>query len=120
MSTGDGWRPVASVRSVPPAAVVAAQVDGRALVVWRPRSGPPVVMDARCPHQWSDLVVDGVVAGDELVCVTHCWRFTADGRASKLNLEGRRDDEGRTPISPTRERDGMIEARLDPSTTGRP
>ena len=107
-----GWRPVAPSAGVGAGAVVDARAGGLELVVWRCRDGRPVVMDARCPHQWSHLGAEGAVDGDELVCMTHCWRFAADGRGTKLNVMGRRDEKADIPTFPARERDGVIEALL--------
>src|SRR5829696_5281484 len=89
--------------------VAGADVDGRELVVWRSQSGRLCAMDARCPHQWSYLGVEGVVQGDELVCLAHEWRFALDGRGTKVNLFGRRDEKSGIDTFPVRERDGDIE-----------
>jgi nitrite reductase/ring-hydroxylating ferredoxin subunit len=69
-------------------------------------------MDARCPHQWSYLAGEGLVDGEELVCAAHFWRFDRQGRGTKRNLFGRRDDKAGIEVFPTRERDGIIEAEL--------
>jgi phenylpropionate dioxygenase-like ring-hydroxylating dioxygenase large terminal subunit len=69
--------------------------------------------DSRCPHQGSDLAHEGVVDGDELVCLTHFWRFDTEGHASKLSMTGRRDPKGDIAGLGVRERDGRIEVRVD-------
>jgi phenylpropionate dioxygenase-like ring-hydroxylating dioxygenase large terminal subunit len=115
VSEGEGegtWRPVADAAAVAPGVVAEASVAGRDLVVWRRADGSPVVMDARCPHQWSHLGAEGAVDGDELVCLSHFWRFDAQGRGTKLNVKGRRDEKAGIPTFAARERDGTIEARL--------
>jgi nitrite reductase/ring-hydroxylating ferredoxin subunit len=109
-----GWSVLADAGAVGPGAVVAAEVDGRELVVWRRPDGCPVAMDARCPHEWSHLAADGAVDGDEIVCLAHFWRFDAVGRGTKLNVKGRRDEKAPIPTFAARERDGVIEARLAP------
>jgi phenylpropionate dioxygenase-like ring-hydroxylating dioxygenase large terminal subunit len=118
--SGSGWCPVAGAAAVEPGAVVAVEVDGRELVVWRRLDGCPVVMDARCPHEWSHLAADGVVDGDEVVCLAHFWRFAADGTGTKLNVKGRRDVKGPIPTFAARERDGVIEAALAPDAPDPP
>ena len=70
---------------------------------------------ARCPHQWSHLAAEGVVDGDELVCAAHFWRFDVDGRGTKLNVGGRRDDKSDLEVFECREDDDGVWARLDPS-----
>jgi nitrite reductase/ring-hydroxylating ferredoxin subunit len=108
----DGWRALAETGAVSPGAVVPAEIDGHELVVWRRPDGCPVVMDARCPHEWSHLAADGAIDGDEIVCLAHFWRFDAAGRGTKLNVKGRRDEKAPIPTFATRERDGVIEVRL--------
>lgn len=107
-----GWEPLAPAEAVAPGAVVAVDVGDLELVVWRTLAGEAVVMDARCPHQWSHLAAEGVVDGDELVCVSHFWRFDTHGCGSKLSVLGRRDPKGDIPTFPCREAAGTIEADL--------
>jgi cholesterol 7-desaturase len=104
------WCRVADGAAVTPGTVLAASLDGAEVVVWRRRDGCPVVMDARCPHEWSHLAADGAVDGDELVCLAHWWRFAVDGTGTKLNVKGRRDEKAPIATFPARERDGVIEA----------
>ena len=115
MSADGHWCPVVAGAAVGPGAVVAADVEGLELVVWRRLDGGPVVMDARCPHQWSHLAADGAVDGDEVVCTAHFWRFGADGEGTKLSIKGRRDEKAPIRTFAARERDGVIEADLAPA-----
>ena len=114
----DRWRPVAGSDAVGPGAVVAAEVDGTEVVVWRRLDGCPVVMDARCPHEWSHLAADGAVDGDELVCLAQFWRFGTDGTGTKLNVKGRRDEKAPIATFPAREDGGVIEALPPGPRTG--
>ena len=106
------WVALQASASVPTGRVVAVDVDDLELVLWRDRSGRPVVMDARCPHQWSHLEAEGVIDGDEIVCAAHFWRFDATGCGSKLNVLGRRDLKADIAVYPGREHEGVIEAML--------
>lgn len=106
------WVPLLPSDEVAPGAVAAVELAGIELVVWRASDGTPAVCDARCPHQWSHLAGAGAVDGDELVCLSHHWRFDAEGRGSKLNVKGRRDPKGDLLAFPCRERDGRLEALL--------
>lgn len=99
-------QPLCAVPS--PGAVVAADLDGEPVVVWTGADGEPCVMAGRCPHQWSPLEIDGSVVGDELVCVTHGWRFDRSGRGTKRNVLGRRDRKGDIEVVPHDVRDGMV------------
>lgn len=87
---------------------------GFELVAWRDVDGRVCVMDARCPHQWSHLGVEGVVDGRELVCASHFWRFDREGVGTKLNVKGRRDPKADIRVFPCREGDGFLEVGLDP------
>jgi phenylpropionate dioxygenase-like ring-hydroxylating dioxygenase large terminal subunit len=107
---GPGWVRLLDVE-VPPGGVVEATLAGEDLVVWRTGSGVPCVSEARCPHQWSHLAHEGVVDGEELVCLTHFWRFGPDGAGWKANLDGRRDRKGDLAVLPCVEHDGAIWVR---------
>lgn len=106
-----GWIRVADAAAIAPGTVTEAAVGDDDLVVWRDTAGRPCVMEARCPHQWSHLASEGVVDGDELVCLTHMWRFTRDGAGWKDGMTGRRDRKGDITVWPCEERDGAIWAR---------
>ncbi len=84
----------AGATSLLPEGIVEVGLDEEDLVVWRTASGAACVMEARCPHQWSHLASQGAVDGEELVCLTHFWRFTLTGEGWKQNLDGRRDRKG--------------------------
>lgn len=106
------WQHLIRAAEVPPGAVVAVDAGQLELVVWRSLDGRPVVCDGRCPHQWSHFGAEGVVDGAELVCLSHWWRFDADGRGSKVNVKGRRDPKGDVAVFACREHDGVIEVDL--------
>ena len=115
------WRRILRSDRLAPGAVAAVADAEPELVVWRSESGRAAVCDARCPHQWSHLAGAGAVDGEELVCLSHFWRFDADGHGTKLNVKGRRDPKGDVVAHPTREVDGWIEAHLpDGSATPAP
>jgi 3-ketosteroid 9alpha-monooxygenase subunit A len=97
---------------VTPGDVVAANAAGIELVVWRDLRGTAHVHDARCPHQWNHLAAVGAVAGCELVCTAHYWRFEADGRGSRRLSDGTREPMRDLRAYPTTEHGGWIEADL--------
>jgi len=90
-------------------AVVAGHDD---LVVWRTLDGLLCVMDARCPHQWSDLGAEGVVDGEVLVCTSHFWCFDVSGAGWKQAMSGRRDEKAGPTVFDAKEEDGSIWARV--------
>jgi nitrite reductase/ring-hydroxylating ferredoxin subunit len=108
-SPAPDWRPAVADDAVGPAGLVEIDLDDLELVAWRSVDGVLTVCDARCPHQWSHLAFEGIVDGDELLCTAHFWRFDAEGRGSKLAMNGRRDPKSGVATYPCRVRDGMIE-----------
>jgi nitrite reductase/ring-hydroxylating ferredoxin subunit len=95
-----------------PGAVRAVELrDGWRAALWRSASGHLAACDPRCPHQWSDLVTEGTVAGEELVCLAHHWRFDAAGCGTKLSMTGRRDPKSDVAVFATRVVDGWIEVQ---------
>jgi nitrite reductase/ring-hydroxylating ferredoxin subunit len=119
-TTSAGWTVVVAAADLAPGAarpvdLVTEEGEEHELVAWRGHDGVVCVMDARCPHQWSHLGVEGVVDGDELVCAAHFWRFDRTGVGSKVNIKGRRDPKADVVVVECRERNGMVEARLSPS-----
>ena len=107
------WIDVRGSDEVSPGAAVAVEVPGADLVVWRTAGGVLAACDARCPHQWSHLATAGVVDGEELVCVSHFWRFDTEGHGSKLSMTGRRDAKGDVATVAVREREGRIELEVE-------
>ena len=101
---------------VPVGGIVSAELAGEDLVVWRTSAGHPCVAEARCPHQWAHLVHEGTVEGEELVCLSHFWRFGTDGEGWKQNVNGRRDRKGDLAGVQCVEHDGGIWVQ-DPEDT---
>jgi phenylpropionate dioxygenase-like ring-hydroxylating dioxygenase large terminal subunit len=96
----------------PPAgSVVAVEVDDAECVLWRGADGRVRGVPRWCPHLDHDLV-EGSVAGNELVCAGHGWAFDGDGNAYKRNEFGRVDPKGRVDALRIRERGDHIEVEL--------
>ena len=120
-ASGRPWVAVVAADDLVPGVAMAVDLVGldgeeRELVAWRGHDGVACVMDARCPHQWSHLGVEGVVDGDELVCAAHFWRFDRAGVGSKVNMKGRRDPKADVAVFECRERGGLVEVELPPTT----
>ena len=107
------WCDAAASDEVAPGGVLAVQVSGTDLVLWRAGSGRLSVCEQRCPHQWADLGSVGAVDGEELVCLSHFWRFALDGSGSKLSAAGRRDEKSSIEVRTVRERGGRIEIEMN-------
>jgi phenylpropionate dioxygenase-like ring-hydroxylating dioxygenase large terminal subunit len=104
------WVTVAESSEVVAGSVV--PMDDHDVVVWRTSDGAPCVMDARCPHEWSHLAVEGVVEGDHLVCCSHFWRFGRTGDASTVDRQGRRTERLPITVFRCRELEDRIEALI--------
>ena len=109
-----GWVAVLREDELPPASVTGVSLPIGILAVWRDADGRACAVDARCPHQWSDLATEGIVDGAELVCTAHCWRFDRAGRGTKVNVGGRRDVKADVAVHPCRIEHGQIEVWVPP------
>ena len=69
-------------------------------------------MDARANRLAHHLAAEGIVAGDEVVCGAHFWRFDRRGHGTKVNVNGRRDDKADIDVFDCRELDGALEVAL--------
>ena len=56
-------------------------LHGQELALWRSSSGAVQAWENRCPHRSVRLTL-GYVAGDQLVCRYHGWRYRPDGRCA--------------------------------------
>jgi phenylpropionate dioxygenase-like ring-hydroxylating dioxygenase large terminal subunit len=72
------WHPVAFASEVADRPVH-ADLLGEPLVVWRGAGGAVRVMSDLCVHRGTALSL-GRIAGEELVCAYHGWRYGGDGR----------------------------------------
>ncbi len=107
------WHRVVRDEALAPGGIVAfdgLRDVGVELIVWRTDGGELVGCDARCPHQWSHLAAAGLVDGEELICLSHWWRFDCAGVGTKRNVLGRVDEKAPVAVHPTRVTDdGWIE-----------
>ena len=76
------WHPVALSASVG-AQAQAATLLGDELVLWRDGAGVAQAWRDQCPHRGARLSL-GRVAGGELECPYHGWRFGAGGRCTHI------------------------------------
>jgi phenylpropionate dioxygenase-like ring-hydroxylating dioxygenase large terminal subunit len=108
------WHAVAYAREVG-TAPYATQLLGEPLVIWRDSRGVPHAFRDLCIHRGTALSL-GRVAGDEIVCAYHGWRYGADGRCTAIP---QLDDPSRVPAKARatayrcQERYGLIFVALD-------
>jgi phenylpropionate dioxygenase-like ring-hydroxylating dioxygenase large terminal subunit len=79
----EGWYWAKPSNEVRPGRIVAVQLLGRDLVLWRDTSGRIRCHDAYCPHMGAHLA-EGSVDGDQIRCFFHHWRFDAEGRLTDI------------------------------------
>jgi phenylpropionate dioxygenase-like ring-hydroxylating dioxygenase large terminal subunit len=106
------WIDVTESERLASGQIVTVDREDGDIVVWRTTSGKVVACEARCPHQWSHLGTAGAVDGEEIVCLSHFWRFDADGVGSKLSASGRRDEKSPIETFSVREKAGRIEIKV--------
>jgi len=108
------WHPVAFAGDVADRPVH-ADLLGEALVLWRGAGRALRVMSDLCVHRGTALSL-GWVAGDELVCPYHAWRYGADGRCVAIP---QKEDPAAVPAKArvrafhVRERYGLIWVALE-------
>ncbi|MDG2045781.1 MAG: Rieske 2Fe-2S domain-containing protein [Halioglobus sp.] len=79
-----GWYSVARSHELLVGEVKSVQAFDRELVLYRTRTGVPVVQDAFCPHLGANLAVKGRVVAESIRCPFHGWRFGADGMCEHI------------------------------------
>ncbi len=86
-----GWYLIAESSELAAGEVRPLRYFGRELVLFRARSGVPVLLDAHCPHMGAHLGYGGVVEGEGIRCPFHQWRFGTDGRLEEVPYQTRGD-----------------------------
>jgi nitrite reductase/ring-hydroxylating ferredoxin subunit len=69
------WHAVARVGDLAPGDLIAIEVDGRAMVLFRDGDRYGCVQ-RKCIHQGGDLSL-GIVSRGHIVCPVHGWRYSA-------------------------------------------
>lgn len=72
------WYVAARSRHVPRGRIRVVEMLGRRIALYRAASNRVHAIDATCPHLGADLGL-GRVAGEEIECAFHHWRFAGDG-----------------------------------------
>jgi phenylpropionate dioxygenase-like ring-hydroxylating dioxygenase large terminal subunit len=82
-----GWYWLLRSRDVRRKRVVAAEIFGHSLAVYRGEDRRVAALDAHCPHMGAHLA-EGRVEGNELRCFFHNWRFNSSGYCSDMPALG--------------------------------
>ncbi len=106
------WIDVGAADELTPGGIMTLERESGDVVIWRSVNGVVSACDSRCPHQWAHLGAAGAVDGEELVCLSHFWRFDPSGAGSKLAATGRRDEKSPVPTFEVREVAGRLEVQV--------
>lgn len=74
-----GWYFCAESREIKPGQVIARQLFGERLILWRSQSGKMNMSASACPHLGSDLGKLGRVKGENLQCFSHDYTYNGMG-----------------------------------------
>lgn len=74
-----GWYQVAWAGEIGVGQVTPLRYFSEDLVAYRGTSGEVCVMNAHCPHLGAHLGYGGKVAGDDIICPFHGWRWDSKG-----------------------------------------
>jgi len=75
----NGWFAVAFSKDLAHGEVKRLHYFDEDLVLFRTRSGAPVVLNAYCPHLGAHLAEGGRVVGESIRCPFHGWQYDATG-----------------------------------------
>ena len=103
-----GWFAVAWSHELAVDQVRPYRAFGRDLALWRDADGFAHLHDAYCPHLGAHLGHGGTVAGAEIACPFHGWRFDADGRNTCIPYSTRVNGQARLRGYPVIERNGLV------------
>lgn len=104
----DLWIALCPASRLRPERPLAMTVAGERIVLFRGADGTASALIDRCPHRGVTLSL-GKVAGGELTCPFHGWRFAANGRCTHVpwNPDAKRETLSATTL-PVREIGGVI------------
>ena len=109
-----GWFMVAYADELAPGEVSALKYWSTDLVLWCDDSGEFHLQDAFCPHLGAHLGVGGKVAGDQLECPFHGWKFAGDGACMSIPYSERVNRKAQLRNYPISVRNGMVFAWRHP------
>lgn len=112
-----GWFSVSRSHELAVGEVKEVQAFDRELVLYRTRSGLPVLQDAYCPHLGANLAVEGRVVGESVRCPFHGWRFGTDGKCVEIPYCDEIPERARIRSWHVEERNGEIYVWFHPENT---
>ena len=112
-----GWFSVSRSHELLVGEVKQVKAFDRELVLYRTRSGVPVLQDAYCPHLGAHLGVEGRVVGESIRCPFHGWRFGRDGVCEEIPYCDEIPERARIRTWPTEEKNGEVYVWFHPENT---
>lgn len=112
-----GWYSVARSHELRIGQVREVEAFDRKLVLYRTRSGRPVLQDAFCPHLGANLAVEGRVVGETIRCPFHGWQFGVDGKCEHIPYCDKIPERARVRTWHTDEQNGEVYMWFHPENT---
>ena len=112
-----GWFSVSRSSELQVGEVKQVQAFDRELVLYRTRSGAPVLQDAYCPHLGANLAVGGRVVGESIRCPFHGWRFGSEGKCQEIPYCDEIPERARLRTWHTQEKNGEVYVWFHPENT---
>ena len=112
-----GWFSVSRGIELQVGEVKQVQAFDRELVLYRTRSGVPVLQDAYCPHLGANLAVGGRVVGESIRCPFHGWRFGSQGKCEEIPYCEEIPERARLRTWHTQEKNGEVYVWYHPENT---
>ena len=103
----DHWYAVAWSDELKPGRTLARRFAGEPIVLYRGQSGRVFALEDRCAHRQVPLHL-GVVAGDDLKCHYHGWKYDCSGKCVDVPYLGKERMPNGVKSYPAREIDGLI------------
>lgn len=103
-----GWFQIGWSHEIPPGGVRPLRLCGHDLVLYRGESGRLHALDGYCLHLGAHLGRGGCVAGEEIECPFHRWRWGSDGHNTHVPDLERPHPGARLRAWPVDERNGCI------------
>ena len=112
-----GWYSVERSHQLAIGEVKAVQAFDRELVLYRTRSGRPVLQDAFCPHLGAHLGHEGRVVAETIRCPFHGWQFGVEGNCEHIPYCDEIPERARVRTWHTEEKNGEVYVWFHPENT---
>ncbi|GAA1851127.1 Rieske 2Fe-2S domain-containing protein [Pseudonocardia ailaonensis] len=107
-SYATGWYQIGWSRELDAGDVKPVRYFDQDLVMFRGESGAVRVLSAHCAHLGANLGYGGTVAGDDIICPFHGWRWSHEGQNVDIPYADRTQRNRKLACSAVRETHGII------------